>query len=149
MSLYRQPGRARPLLIAAVALVALLVGGAIGFGIGRSSSPDPSAQDVVAQLRTRLRPLSAGLELLPTEYPQALRSSGDEAAAVSGDLGRIRGALTAASADLRVLDPIGAQALGTRVAALATAVHAQAPPAQVTRLAAQAQTALAQVPGGR
>jgi hypothetical protein len=149
VSLYRQPGRTRPLLIAAVALVALLVGGGIGFGIGRSSSPDPSAQDLVAQLRGRLRPLGAGLELLPTEYPQALRKSGDEAAAVSGDVDRIRAALGAASDDLRVLDPAGAQALETRVASLTTAVRAQAPPAQITRLAAQAQSALAQLPGGR
>ena len=149
MSLYRQPGRSRPLLIAAVALVALAAGVGIGFAIGRSTSPDPSAQDVVAQLRARLRPLSAGLELLPTEYPQALHASGDEAAAVSGDLARIRGALAAAAGDLRALDPAGARVLSARVASLAAAVRAQAPPADVARLAAQAQSALAQVPGGR
>ena len=149
MSLYRQPGRARPLLIVAVALVALLVGGGIGFALGRSTSPDPSAQDVVAQLRGQLRPLGAGLELLPTEYPQALQASGDEGAAVDGDLARIRGALAAASADLHVLDPVGARALGARVLAVEAAVRAKAPAADVARLAAQAQLALAQVPGGR
>ena len=149
MSLYRQPGRVRPLTIAAVALVALLIGGGIGFALGRSTSPDPSAEDVVAQLRGQLRPLGAGLELLPTEYPQALRSSGDEQAAVAGDLARIRRALAAASADLRVLDPVGARALDARVTAVAAAVRAKAPAADVARLAARAQAALAQVPGGR
>jgi hypothetical protein len=148
MSLYRQPRASRPLAISLVALAALLVGGAIGFAIGRASAPDPSAQDVVSQLREELRPLAAGLELLPTEYPQA-RAGGGESAAVDGDLARIRGALHAAQADLRALDPAGARTLADRVATLAAAIRARAASAQVARLAADAQAALADVPGGR
>jgi hypothetical protein len=147
MSLYRQPRAARPLLIAAIAVAALLVGGAIGFALGRSSAPEPSAQDVVAELREQLRPLAAGLELLPTEYPQAL-AGGAESAAVEGDLAHIRAALTAAGPALRTLDADGASALAERVAALEQAVEARAPAAQVERLAADAQDALAGVPGG-
>jgi hypothetical protein len=147
MSLYRQPRAARPLVIAGIAVVALLVGGAIGFALGHGSAPEPSAQDVVGQLRDELRPLAAGLELLPTEYPQALRG-GAESAAVTGDLGRIRGALSAMRADLHTLDPDGEQALAARVAALEEAIRARAAAAQVTRLAADAQAALAAVPGG-
>jgi len=148
MSLYRQPRAARPLLIAGIAAVALLVGGALGFALGRNSAPEPSAQDVVAQLRDELRPLAAGLELLPTEYPQAL-AGGGESAAVTGDLGRIRGALTATRADLATLDPAGARTLADRVAALEQAIDARVPAAQVKQLAAAAQDALAGVPGGR
>ncbi|MGN6189673.1 MAG: hypothetical protein ACTHOE_12310 [Conexibacter sp.] len=147
MSLYRQPRAARPLLLAGIAVVALLVGGGIGFALGRGSAPEPSAQDVVAKLRDELRPLGAGLELLPTEYPQALAGK-DGAAAVTGDLGRIRSALAASAADLRTLDPAGARALAARVAALTAAIAARVPPAQVQRLAAAAQDALAGVPGG-
>lgn len=147
MSLYRQPRASRPLVIAGIAVVALLVGGAIGFALGRSSAPEPTAQDVVAQLRDELRPLSAGLELLPTEYPQAL-AGGGESAAVTGDLGRIHGALNAAQADLRTLDPAGLRTLTDRVAALDAAISARVAAAQVTRLAADAQAALAAVPGG-
>jgi hypothetical protein len=147
MSLYRQPRAARPLLLGAIAVVALLVGGGIGFALGRGSAPEPSAQDVVAQLREELRPLAAGLELLPTEYPQALQG-GSESAAVSGDLGRIRSALAASAADLRALDPTGARALAERVAALEQAIGARAAAAQVKQLAAEAQAALAAVPGG-
>jgi len=147
MSLYRQPRAARPLLLAGIAVIALLIGGAIGFALGRSSAPEPSAQDVVAHLRDQLRPLAAGLELLPTEYPQAL-SGGGESAAVTGDLGRIRSALAAAAPDLRTLDPAGARALADRVAALEQAIAARVPAAQVQRLAAAAQDALASVPGG-
>jgi hypothetical protein len=147
MSLYRQPRAARPLLLVGIAVAALLVGGAIGFALGRGSAPEPSAQDVVAQLRDELRPLAAGLELLPTEYPQAL-AGGGESAAVSGDLDRIRSALADATPDLRTLDPAGARTLADRVAALEQAVHARAPAAQVERLTAAAQAALASVPGG-
>jgi len=148
MSLYRQPRAARPLLLAGIAVAALLIGGAIGFALGRGSAPEPSAQDVVAQLRDELRPLSAGLELLPTEYPQAL-AGGGESAAVSGDLGRIHGALAAATPELRALDPAGARTLADRVAALERAIEARVASAQVARLAAAAQAALADVPGGR
>jgi hypothetical protein len=148
MSLYRQPRAARPLLLAGIAVVALLVGGAVGFALGRGSAPEPGARDVVAQLRDELRPLAAGLELLPTEYPQAL-SGGGESAAVTGDLGRIRSALAGAGPDLRTLDPAGARALADRVAALEQAIQARAPAAQVQQLAAAAQDALAGVPGGR
>jgi len=148
MSLYRQPRAARPLLIAGIAAAALLVGGAIGFALGRGSAPEPSAQDVVAQLRDELRPLAAGLELLPTEYPQAL-AGGGESAAVTGDLARIRSALADATPDLRALDPDGARTLADHVAALEQAIDARAPAARVEQLAAAAQDALAGVPGGR
>ncbi|MFL5817545.1 MAG: hypothetical protein ACJ76L_08085 [Conexibacter sp.] len=147
MSLYRQPGATRPLLIAAIAAVALLAGGAIGFALGRGSAPDPSAQDVVAQLRDELRPLAGGLELLPTEYPQAL-AGGGESTAVEGDLTRIDAALAAATPDLRALDPEGARMLAKRVASLRQAIEARAASAEVARLAASAQSALADVPGG-
>jgi hypothetical protein len=147
MSLYRQPGATRPLLIAAIAAVALLAGGAIGFALGRGSAPDPSAQDVVAQLRDDLRPLAGGLDLLPTEYPQAL-AGGGESAAVEGDLARIDMALAAAAPDLRALDPAGQRELAQRVASLREAIQARAASAQIARLAASAQSALADVPGG-
>jgi hypothetical protein len=147
MSLYRQPRGARPLLLAGIAVAALLIGGAIGFALGRGSASEPSAQDVVAQLRDELRPLAAGLELLPTEYPQALQGGG-ESAAVTGDLGRIRSALSAAAPDLQTLDPAGERALAARVAALEQAIDARVPAAQVKQLAAAAQDALAGVPGG-
>jgi len=147
MSLYRQPRATRPLLIVVAAAVALLVGGAIGFALGRGSAPDPSAQDVVAQLRDELWPLGAGLELLPTEYPQAL-AGGGESAAVAGDLARIRAALRTAGPDLRRLDPAGARTLAARVATLEQAIAARAASERVRQLAAAARTALAELPGG-
>jgi hypothetical protein len=147
MSLYRQPSRTRPLLMAAIAVVVLLAGVAIGFGLGRSTAPDPSARDVVAELHERLQPLAGGLQLLPTEYPQAVEGGG-ESAAVTGAFARIRAALTDTAPDLRALDPDGARTLVDRVAALERAIDEQAPAGEVTRLAAAAQATLAQLPGG-
>ena len=69
MSLYRQPGRLRAPVLAAVAVVALLVGGGIGYAIGHSSAPDPSVADAVAELRSELRPAVSGLQLLPNDEP--------------------------------------------------------------------------------
>jgi hypothetical protein len=148
MSLYRQPGRVRPLTIAAVAAVALLVGVGIGYALGHSNRAKPSAQDAVAQLRATLRPLAAGLELIPTEYPKLLHGTAADQAAVRDDVQRMHAALASAAPDLRVLDPAGAAALVARVAALEAAVRARVPPAQVTQSAAAAQSALAAVPGG-
>jgi hypothetical protein len=148
VSLYRQPGRVRAGTIAAVAVVALAVGGAIGFAIGRSSAPEPTARAVVDRLRAGLRPVANGLALLPTEYPQAARGAGNESAAVQGALGRIRSALAATRADLAVLDPRGARLLDQRVSVLSASVRAKAPPSRVAQLADAAAGALAALPGG-
>jgi len=149
LSLYRQPARARASVLVAVAVVALLVGGGIGFALGRSSAPDPSAGEVVDQLADELRPAINGVQLLPTEYPQAARGSGNEAAAVAGAMKRIRSALDDARGDLVVLDPDGARELERRVATLAAAVEAKAPPQRVQQLAQATANALARVPGGQ
>ena len=148
MSLYRQPGRVRAPVLAAAAVAALVIGGAIGFALGRSSAPDPSARDVVSRLRLELRPAVNGLQLLPTEYPQAYRGAGNERAAVRGAMARIRAAVARARPDLGVLDPAGLRNLEQGVAALQRAVDAKAPPAQVARSAQTLAGVLAAVPGG-
>lgn len=148
MSLYRQPGRTRGPLLAAVAAAALLVGGAIGYAIGHGSAKQPSARDAVAQLHKDLRPAVNGLQLLPTEYPQAARGAGNESAAVTGALDRMRAALSATHADLVALDPVGARLLDQRVTALEAAVGHKDAPARVAQLTRAASDALSQVPGG-
>ena len=149
MSLYRQPARARASILAAVAAVALLVGGGIGFAIGRSSAPEPSAREVVDRLAEDLGPAVNGLELLPREYAQAASGSGNEIAGVEGGLRRIRAAVDAAHDDLVVLDPARTRRLNAAVLALEGAVRSKAPPARVQQLAEAASAVLAQVPGGR
>jgi len=148
VSLYRQAGRTRASVIAGVAVAGLLVGGGIGYAIGRSSAPDPTAKDVVARLHDNLAPVANGLELLPTEYPQAYSGAGNESAAVKGDLAKIRQGIDAARDDLAALDPRGARGLQDEIAQLEHAIGAHAPPADIREHVRTANEALAQVPGG-
>ena len=148
MSLYRQPSRVSGPVIAAVAVVALLIGGGIGYAIGHSGGGDSSASDVASRLRADLRPVENALQLLPTEYPQAARGAGNESEAVSGALQRLDAALRSTRADLAALDPAGTRALERRVAALEAAVKAKESPAKVAVLTQAATQALAAVPGG-
>jgi hypothetical protein len=148
MSLYRQPSRVSGPVIAGVALVALLIGGGIGYAIGHSDGDGGSAAVVASQLRSDLRPVGNALQLLPTEYPQAARGSGNESEAVSGALARLDAALRDTRGDLAALDPAGTRALEQRVAALEAAVRAKDAPARVARLTQAASDALAAVPGG-
>jgi hypothetical protein len=148
MSLYRQPGRVRGPVLAAVAAAALLIGGGIGYAIGASGGDDSSASAVVDRLRTELRPAENALQLLPTEYPQAARGAGNESAAVTGAMDRLDAALRRARTDLVALDADDTRVLDARVAALRAAVRAKAAPAQVDRLVREAGQALAAVPGG-
>lgn len=150
MSLYRQPGRARATTLALVAAGAVLAGAGIGFGVGRGTAgSEPSAAAVAARLRDELRPVRAGLELFPTEYPQAYRRTGREAVGVSADAQRVRMALDAALPDLRALAPAGAAALDARIGALVDAIRAHDAPPRVIRLASAAADELDRVPGGR
>jgi hypothetical protein len=149
MSLYRRTRGIRPRTLAAALVAALVAGAGAGYAIGRSSAGEPTGAALAARLSTALRPVANGLEILPTEYPQAYAGSGNEGAAVRGALGRLRAGFDAARGDLRALEPAGERALGRRIAALEAAVAAKARPSEVARLTAQARQALAEVPGGR
>ena len=149
MSLYNEAGRRSTRRAVVAGVAALVIGLGAGFAIGRSSAGDPSATEVVAQLRDDLAPVRGGLELVPTEYEQVRGGAGTESAAVEGDLARIRSGLRAAAPDLRALDPQGLENVEVNVAALASAVDGRAPAAEVERLAEAATTALREVPGGR
>src|SRR3954451_6902862 len=106
MSLYRESGRTRPARLAAFAAVLLALGLTIGFGAGRATAPDPSGADLVAELRSELRPVAGSLAILPTEYPQDDPGAGDETAAVKGALARLDSAMRDVRPDLRALDPV-------------------------------------------
>jgi hypothetical protein len=148
LSLYRQPGRAAARTVAAAAAVALLAGGGIGYAIGAAGGEEEtSLADALAALRTDVRPIANGLELVGTEYPQAVRGgrvvAATEYAAARADVQRARDTLAAHAADLRALAPGRAAALRRTLARLAAAVDARAGRAEVDRIRAAAAAQLA------
>ncbi len=150
MSLYRQTGGYSPrTLVVALAVVALL-GGAIGFLLGRGSVEDRSAAQAVAEARAELRPVAAGLELVPIEYEGALRGGriapGEVDAAREAAV-RAKAELASAAESMRTIDPAGYAAATQAVDRLLSAVDAAGPPARVEALAAEASAAVEDLSG--
>lgn len=148
MSLYREAGRGSARNLVIVGVLALLLGGIVGYAIGHSSAPEPSAAELGAKLRSQLRPVKGGLVLIPNEYAQAFKGEGAEAEGVKGALDRIEKQLIAAAPDLRALDPKGVEQLDIAFDKLRKAVEQKAPPAEVKQLAEQTSAVLAGLPGG-
>lgn len=151
MSLYRQPGHVAGRTLALVGVLALVLGLAGGYAIGRSSKSEPSLASQLSDLRSRLAPAREGLELVPTEYAQAVRGG---RVVSSPELGGARAAVTRAQAvvaanrdDLRALSPARAAALDRALATLATAMAAHRDLAEVKRLAGAANAALSAAGG--
>jgi len=146
VSLYREAGRTSWRALVAAAVIALLVGAAAGYAIGRSSAPDPSLADQVADLKGRLAPAREAIELTTTEYPQAVRDgkivAPTEYQAAKADIARARDSIAAALADLRAVDAARAQRLQETVAALGTAVDRRVATSEVDELARAVSNAL-------
>jgi hypothetical protein len=146
MSLYRQAGRTSGRTLAIAAVVALIVGLAAGFALGRSTAPDPTLADKVADLRAKLGPAREGIELSATEYAQAVRGgrvvAPTEYSAAQADVKRAADAVAASRADLRALDRARAASIEQSVAALRGAVSRRTDPATVRRLAIAASATL-------
>jgi hypothetical protein len=151
VSLYRQPGRVATRTLAVVGVAALVVGAAIGFAVGRSTKSEPSLRSQVADVRAAIAPARDGLELVQTEYAQAVRGgkvvAQTEYAAAKADVQRARDAVAKHGADLAALDPAGTALLRQRLAALAQAVDAKADATEFAARARAAQRALDAVAG--
>jgi hypothetical protein len=143
MSLYRQSGGSgwRAALIAAA--VALLIGGAVGYAIGRSTAPEPSLAEQVADLQDRLQPTLDGLALVPDHYAQGIEAGGEvqyEGAVQQATAAR--DGFSAESGDLQALDPAAYEDATKALGDLVDAIEAREPPAHVNRLVEQAQAAV-------
>ena len=134
--------------IAIAVVVALLVGGGVGYAIGHSSAPEPSPAAITANLRKQLNPVRDGLALIPNEYAQAYRNQGAEAKGVQGALDRVEKQLVAAAPDLRALTPKGVEQLSLAFSALKKAVAGKAKPAEVRAACERVTGILVTLPGG-
>jgi hypothetical protein len=73
MSLYRQATGPSARVAILAALAALVVGGLVGFLIGRETASEPTLEELVADAREDLRPALGALELVGIEYAEAVR----------------------------------------------------------------------------
>ena len=143
MSLYRQSGGSSWRVVAIAAVVALLVGAGVGYAIGRSTAPEPSLAEQVADLQGRLQPTLDGLTLVPDHYAQGIKAGGEvQYDGAVQQATAARDGFTAESADLQALDPAAYDDATKALGDLLDAIEAREPPAEIKRLAAQAQAAV-------
>jgi hypothetical protein len=142
MSLYRQVGGFSSRSLLAGVLAAALLGALIGFLVGRGSVEPPATAEAVAAARAELRPVSAGLELVPIEYEGALRGgrvvAETELEATRAAVLRAKAELEAVAEDMNAIDPSGYAAATRSIARLVAAIEAQASIARVNALAREA-----------
>jgi hypothetical protein len=146
MSLYRQPGRVATRTLALTAAGAIVIGLIAGFALGRLTAAKPTLADKIAETRSALRPAEQGIDLVATEYSQAVRGgkvvAPTEYGAAEADVKRVRDTLAAARADLQALDPARATAFADAVAALDAGVRTKLDAAEVQRRSDDARQAL-------
>ncbi len=151
MSLYRQAGGRGPRAIVAALLAGVLIGALAGYPAGRGSVEAPSAAELVADARAELRPVAAGLELVPIEYEGTLRGgeveSPTEYQAAKDAVLRAEQALRSAGQDLEAVDPDGYAAATRAIARLERAIDSVAPPARVEALARLARARIEALAG--
>jgi hypothetical protein len=152
VSLYRQTGERGPILLVALLLIGLLIGGVGGFLAGRGSADDPSAAEVVADARAELAPVAAGLELVPIEYEGAVRDgkviARTEYEATQGAASRAANGLDALAEDIRAIDASGYETAARAISQLEAAIDSVAPPARIEALAGTASARLESLAGG-
>jgi hypothetical protein len=151
VSLYRQPGRVATRTLSLAAAAALAVGLIGGYAGGRASKGEPSLGDKIADLRSALSPARDGLEIVQTEYAQAVQNGQvreqTEYSGARGDVARVLKAVNGHHTDLMALDAARTRTLDDALGALSRAVDQKLQPAQVTRLAQTGQRALDAVIG--
>jgi hypothetical protein len=134
MSLYRQAGRRGGWLAASV-VVALLVGFALGFGVSRATSDEPTLEDAIADVQRDAGPAADALELVAIHYETT-------AAAAREQLRRARELFEDVRPELQLLSPDATDDAAAAIAELTDLVERSAAAAQVERAAEEARAAV-------
>lgn len=146
MALY-MPASARRRRLIVVAVVAVIVGVVIGWGLGRATAPTLS--DEVGSVRSDALLLDSRLQSLPFEYDKALGSNGDLEAA-GGPVSALDGVVHDTEALTRRAVWLGATQRAATVAAVQAARDAAAsgaPSAQFQSAVTAAQRAIGEAAG--
>jgi hypothetical protein len=151
MSLYRQQGGRSWRWIGAATLLALLVGSGVGFALGRSSAPEPSLSEIVAEVRAEVQPAIDGISLVPDHYAQSVRGGEVlEPTQYEGARQQVmaaQDALAAAAADLNILSTERLSVAEARLRELARAVERRKAAGRVAEIADQAEAAVSRAAG--
>jgi hypothetical protein len=149
MSLYRSPGGRSVGALVAVGVVALLVGGAVGYLIGHSGQSSPTLTAGLAQVQKTVRPAVDGIELVGVEYPIGVKDGKvvvpEQLQGAKDQLAKVREAFTSAQPQLTVLDQAATAKAAADLDQLQAKLEALAPTADVTALVTQVESELRQL----
>ena len=140
MAIYRTPSR-RPLVLTGV--IALLVGLAAGFALGRAAAPDLASQ--LATARAEVRPIQTALDVVRIEY-DSLLTGGDSGSPDA--IERAQEAFRTRRATFDLLEPGATARLERALSRVAQLVAAKAPKAEVEAAIDEAEAAARELAGG-
>jgi hypothetical protein len=128
VAIYVPPSTRRRRLVV-MAAGTLVVGLAIGFGVGRATSS--GVDDAVANVRSQAADAATALQRLPIEYEQAVADQGGESPqTITGAIENARAQLDAAFDDATWFGPAARQPTDEALDALVRAVRERASPAE-------------------
>jgi hypothetical protein len=134
MSLYRQVGRGRGWLAAAL-VGALLVGFGLGFAVSRATTEEPTLTDAVADVQAEAGTTADALELVAIHYETSREAASEQ-------LDRARESFAEVQPDLRLLAPEEAAAASEAIERVESLVAGNAPASEVERAAESARAAV-------
>jgi hypothetical protein len=149
MSLYRSPARRSVGAMVAIGVLALAVGGVVGYLIGTNGQSSPTLADGLANVQTTVRPAVDGIELIAVEYPIGVKDGKvavpAQFAGAKDQLAKVRDAFGKAQPDLTLLDAAATAKAASDLDQLQTKLEALAPTADVTALVTQIEAELRQL----
>jgi hypothetical protein len=149
MSLYRQPGRRSVGALVAVGVVALVIGGVVGYLIGHNGQSSPTLTAGLANVQKTVRPAVDGIELVGVEYPIGVKDGKvavpEQLQGAKDQLAKVRATFAKAKPELTVLDPDATTKVSGDLDQLQAKVAALAASAEVSALVTQIETELRQL----
>jgi len=149
MSLYRSPARRSLGTMVAIGVVALLLGGLIGYLLGANGQSSPTLTGGLAHVQSTIRPAVDGIGLIAVEYPIGVKDGKvavpEQLQGAKDQLAKVRATFAKAQPDLAVLDPAATTKAAGDLDQLQAEVDSLAAPAEVTALVTQIETELRQL----